>query len=72
MFAVLLQNLVKRYSTWRQKRIWVKNWLLKCEEVKELRYQDSESYRNYLRMNTDAFEVNEFLYSSRKYLLPRD
>lgn len=72
MFTVLLQNLVKRYSAWRQKRIWVKNGLLKREEVEELRYQDSENYRNYLQMNTDAFEVNEFLYSSRKFLLTRD
>ena len=43
----------------RNRRIWAKEWFLKREEkgvyntlLEELRVQDAESYRHYLRMDT--------------------
>ena len=56
------------YSKWRRKRIWVQNWLLKCEEesayeniLEKLRLQDAQYYRNYLTMNTATIEVGKHL-----------
>ena len=56
------------YSQWRRKRIWVQNWLLKCEEesayeniLEKLRLQDAQYYRNYLTMNTATIEVGKHL-----------
>ena len=48
----------------RKKRlVWVETWLLKRDKkgaysniIQELRFQDMENYRRYLRMNTETFE----------------
>ena len=48
----------------QRRRAWVKEWLVRREEkstcnmiMQELRLQDAESFRKYLRMNTDVYEV---------------
>ena len=48
----------------RQRKVRVKEWFLRREErgaynmiMQELRLQDAESFRKYLRMNTTAYEV---------------
>ena len=48
----------------RQRKVWVKEWFLRREErgaynmiMQELRLQDAESFRKYLRMNTTVYEV---------------
>ena len=45
--------------------IWVKPWLKRRDEkgaynniLREIRLDDAESYRRYLRMNTETFEVS--------------
>ena len=45
--------------------IWVKPWLKRRDEkgaynniLSEIRLDDAESYRRYLRMNTETFEVS--------------
>ena len=47
----------------RNKKIWVKKWLAARDDkgaynniIQELRLDDVESYRRYLRMNTETFE----------------
>ena len=49
----------------RKRKTWVKNWLKKREEksaynniLQELRLEDEEHFRKYLRMNTATFEVS--------------
>ena len=46
--------------------VWTKEWFLKREEkgaynmlLEELRMKDADSYRHYLRMNTDTFQASE-------------
>ena len=48
----------------RQRAEWVQDWLMLRDErsaynmiMEELRLQDAESFRKYLRMNTAVFEV---------------
>ena len=48
----------------QQRETWVKEWFLRREErgaynmiMQELRLQDAESFRKYLRMNTTVYEV---------------
>jgi len=53
----------------RKRSVWVKNWLQRREEkgaynniLTELRLDDVESFRKYLRMNTDTFQVSTTLF----------
>ena len=46
-----------------KRSVWVKKWILQREEkgayhnlLQELRLQDQDSYRNFLRMDVHAFE----------------
>ena len=64
MVAYLLPNINKQNSKQTEKRVWVQNYLLKSEQesshvniLKDLQVQDSKTYRKYLGMNTDTFEV---------------
>ena len=54
----------------------VQNWFLKCEEESARGYilenctlQDAKSYRKYLRMNTNAFEVSEYFINFWKVII---
>ena len=47
----------------KERSVWVRNWLARREEkgvynnlIQEMRLEDSESFRRYLRMNTATFE----------------
>ena len=55
-------------KTRKKRKCWVKEWLRKREEsgayariFQELRLQDAEHFRKYLRMNTDTYEVSDNL-----------
>ena len=68
LFADLFQNLVKQNSKRKRKIIWIQNWLLKLEKksvfvdiLEELWLQDPKNYKEYLRMNTDPFEISQYL-----------
>lgn len=59
--AMLVVN--KRKNEEKQKREWVKKWKLRREErgcfsllTKELLLEDSNSFRQYLRMNDECFQ----------------
>ena len=64
--AIIIAAVLKKK---RKKRlVWVKTWLLERDRkgaynniIQELRLDDIENYRRYLRMNTDTFE--ELLHS---------
>ena len=54
----------------RDRTIWVKDWLRKRDErgaynniLNELKLNDSESYRKYIRMSTTTFNENLILTS---------
>ena len=53
----------KRRRNRKNRKIWVKKWLAARDSkgaynnlIQELRLDDAESYRRYLRMNTHTFE----------------
>ena len=61
--AVIIGLLAKEKRRRRNKKIWVKKWLAARDDkgaynniIQELRLDDVESYRRYLRMNTETFE----------------
>ena len=50
----------------KRRRMWAKTWLRRREEksaynniIAELRLEDKEHFRHYLRMNTTTFEVRD-------------
>ena len=50
----------------RNRMVWTREWFLKREEkgaynmlLEELRVKDANSYRHYLRMNTDVFQASK-------------
>ena len=52
-------------SSKKKRRVWVKKWLLEPQKtgayngiVSDLRLTDREDFRNFLRMNTETFQVN--------------
>ena len=54
---------IKRKKKRKERETWVKSWLLKRDLkgaynniIQELKLDDPENYRRYLRMNTDTFE----------------
>ena len=62
--GIVLALAVKKGRKRRKRRIWVKTWLSRRDEkgvynnlLQEMRLEDSESYRRYLRMNTETFET---------------
>lgn len=64
--AVLIAVVVKRKKARKQRKrnLWQKSWIARRNErgayhalVQELRLEDEESYRRYLRMDTSTFEV---------------
>ena len=53
----------------RRRTIWVKPWLANRDAksaynniLQELRLQDQEEFRKYLRMNTESYQVIAFIY----------
>ena len=53
-----------RVKSRRKRKLWVRKWIARRESrgaynaiMQELRLEDAEGYRRYLRMNTDSFEV---------------
>ena len=62
--AGLMHSKKNRGVQRRKRKFWVKEWFLRREErgahsmiMQELRLQDAESFRKYLRMNTTVYEV---------------
>ena len=64
--AVLVANISynKSKKKRRRRKEWTKSWLLNRDGksvynniLEELRCNDQENYRRYLRMNTETFEV---------------
>ena len=60
---VIIGLVAKEKRRRRNKKIWVKKWLAARDDkdaynniIQELRLDDVESYRRYLRMNTETFE----------------
>ena len=55
--------IIKRSRTRRRRLLCTKEWLKRnergvfCQLIKELRLEDPEHYRRYLRMDTPTFEV---------------
>ena len=73
--AILVATSAVVISQRKQKRcrmVWTKEWFLKREEkgaynmlLEELRMKDADSYRHYLRMNTDTFQASKVFCFSR-------
>lgn len=62
--AIEMYNSLSKTSKKRNRKKWMKDWLLERESkgaysniLQELRLQDHEHFRKYLRMNTTTFEV---------------
>ena len=64
--SLLISALIKkgRKKTRRKRNTWVKKWLAKRDSrgvynnlLQEMRLDDVDGYRRYLRMSTDTFEV---------------
>ena len=60
--AGLMHSKKNRGVQRRKRKFWVKEWFLRREErgaysmiMQELRLQDAESFRKYLRMNTTVY-----------------
>ena len=52
----------------KHRRMWVETWLQRREEksaykniLQELRLEDAEHFRKYLRMNSETFGVSPFM-----------
>ena len=67
--TLLLSTVVKNNASKERKKrkIWAKKWLLNRDEksvygniIAELRIDDAENSRRYLRMNTATFEVSYY------------
>ena len=59
--AILNKRPVKKR---RNRKVWVRKWIAQRDSMgaygallQELRLEDAEGYRKYLRMNTECFEV---------------
>ena len=73
--AILVATSAVVISQRKQKRrrmVWTKEWVIKREEkgaynmlLEELRMKDADSYRHYLRMNTDTFQASKIFCFSR-------
>ena len=64
--SILAVNKIQKRK--RKRNVWVKKWLLERRQkgeydllLTQLRLEDAESFRRYLRMNTAVFEVNYIL-----------
>lgn len=60
-------KLKTKYKQRRNRRVWVKEWLMQRSEegsynniVQELRLWDSAGYRRFMRMNSETFEVHSY------------
>ena len=65
--SVYLETCVNRTRRKRKRKTWVKGWIERRAEkgvynniLNELRLDDAESYRRYLRMNMENFEVSNY------------
>lgn len=63
--ALLAIKIIQKKNRYKKKRsCWVKRWIMKRNEfgvysqlLKELRCQDSQYYKNFIRMDSANFEV---------------
>lgn len=65
--AIEMHRNVSKICKKRNRKKWMRDWLLERESkgaysniLQELRLQDQEHFRKYLRMNTTTFEVIVF------------
>ena len=65
--------LQKRRRRQRSRNVWVKEWLQKRDEkgaynniLQELRLNDAENFRRFIRMNTETYQVDLSKPHSRK------
>ena len=63
-----MNNFLKRKTQRKRRSCWLKEWLNRPNLLStyqtilsELRLNDAEYFRRYLRMNTDVYEVKRFL-----------
>lgn len=75
MLAIVLVLNNKPERKKRQQKVWMRDWLKARETagayrnmLQELRLQDAEKFRKYLRMNTEVFEVSNFILIFSKVL----
>ena len=63
-----MNNFLKKKRQRKRRSCWVKEWLSRRNSLSpyqtilsELRLNDRESFRRYLRMNTEVYELKRFL-----------
>ena len=63
-----MNNFLKKKKQRKRRSCWVKEWLNRRNSLSpyqtilsELRLNDRESFRRYLRMNTEVYELKRFL-----------
>ena len=63
-----MNNFLKKKRQRKRRSSWVKEWLNRCNSLSpyqtilsELRLNDRESFRRYLRVNTEVYELKRFL-----------
>ena len=64
-----INNFLKRKRQRKRRSCWVKEWLNRCNSLSayqtilsELRLNDAEYFRRYLKMNTEVYEVKRSYY----------
>ena len=70
----LMNNFLKRKRQRKYQSCWVKQWLKKRNSLSayqtilsELRLNDAEYFRRYVRMNTEVYKVRRFLQPYCRY-----
>ena len=65
--SLIIVSLLKKKKR-KPRRIWVRTWLQRREEksayqniLQELRLEDAEHFRKYLRMSSATFEVSQYI-----------
>ena len=63
--TLIIANILRSRKKNKKRKMWVKSWLLRRDEksayqniLQELRLEDAENFRRYLRMNRETFEVS--------------
>ena len=63
--TLIIANILRSRKKNKKRKMWVKSWLLRRDEksayqniLQELRLEDAENFRRYLRMNSETFEVS--------------
>ena len=63
--TLIIANILRSRKKNKKRKMWVKSWLLRRDEksayqniLQELRLEDAENFRRYLRMSSETFEVS--------------